>query len=880
MKWFRPGNKDDFDDEIDTHVEMLAARYRTRGMTDEEARIAARRQFGNKTSLKESRKDMRPGVWFETMFNDIRYAVRVLLKNKAFAAVAILTLALGIGANTAIFSIVDAAILRPLPYPDPARLVILWGNVKRVHVERRGASYPDFLDWRSRSRSYEAMAAFEDAELALTGIETPVRIPGEFVSDSYFSLLGVRAARGRTFRPEEDLVPQRDAVAVLSDRCWKNRFGADPGIIGRKVPMEGRVFTVIGVAPPDFQGLTDRAEIWVPFVMSGDKDDFAERANRGFEVLARLKPGVSSAQAQAEIDAISHDLERAYPKTNEARGVELSPLTTEILGDVRKPLLVLLAAVGFVLLIAGTNVVNLVLARSEGRQRELAMRMALGASRGRLLRQLMTESFVLVACGCAAALALAHYGVRALMAYTPLSFPSFVHPTLDLRVGIFTVVICCATAVILASAPVIGARRTSFEAALKQSAGRSSGGRRGQRFRDIMVIGEVAFSLLLLIGAGLMIRSLMRIAQLDPGYDPSHVVHLRVSLLDAQGAAQDVANAPADRKMTATANDILRNVSAVPGVQSASIATDAPLVGGNAVFYTAEGQPPMNAQTAPRAYYHRVSSDFFRTLRTPFLAGRSFTEDEVRGFANVAIVTENMVKRFWPGQNPLGKRIRLGVLDSKRPWMEIVGVIGVLKYRGVPRNPDTDPDLFMVFNQRSTDFSVLVRTSLDPALMLNAVRKRLAETAPSVVTYQANTLDTLVGRQTASPRFMSWLMTIFAAIALGLALIGIYGVMSYTIARRTRDIGVRIALGAGRGEVVRSVLVQGMAMAAIGIALGITGALALTRMLGSLVYDVSAADPQTFVAAAGLLAAVAAVACLRPALRASRIDPVCALRSE
>jgi predicted permease len=870
----------DFDDEINTHVAMLAHRFRAQGMTPEEAWHKARRQFGNSTLLKEAYNEMQTFVWFETLWQDLRYGTRGLARNKGFAAVAVLTLALGIGANTAIFSVVNAAILRPLPYPDPGRLVILWGNVKRVRTERRGASYPDYQDWRDQSRSFEAMADFDDAQFALTGIETPERIPGEYVSPSYFSLLGIHAAMGRTFRPEDDRIPHGEAVAVLTDGAWKRRFGGDPGIVGRAIRLDGATYTIVGVAVPGFRGLTDEAELWTPFLAAGGGSEYKDRGTRGFRVLARLKPGVPLAQAQAEMDTISNGLAKAYPATNEARGVELSPLERETFGDLRKPLLILLAAVGFVLLIASTNVANLLLARSEARQHEVAMRTALGASRGRLLRQLLAESAVLVAFGCLAGLVLAHYGIGALMAASPVKFPSSVHPTIDVGVGLFTMLVCGVVALALGLAPAAQVRTARLDEAFKQSAVRSTGGRRSPRFRDALVVAETSLSLLLLIGAGLMIRSLQHLAGLNPGYDPSHVVNLRVSLPQLQPPGGSDANQTADAKVVVAASDILRRLSALGSVESASIATDAPLSGSNAVFYTAEGQSPMNPQAMPRAYFHRVSPDFFHTLHTRLRFGRAFTIDEIHRNANVAVVTENMVKRFWPGQDPIGKRIKVGGLDSSRPWLTIVGVVEELRYRGLPQNPTADPDLFQVFNERSRDFSVLVRTSLEPTAILAAIRTTLRQAEPSILIYSASTLEDLIDRETARPRFTGWLMAIFAGIALVLALIGIYGVMAYTVSRRTREIGLRMALGAGRWEVLRMVAGRGVALVTVGLLLGTAAALALTRMMETLIYGVSSTDPLTFAAAAGLLAALAMVACLLPASRATRIDPAIALRDE
>ncbi|HUE04095.1 MAG TPA: ABC transporter permease [Bryobacteraceae bacterium] len=853
----------EFDDEIESHIGLLAERFAAQGMTRAEALAAARRQFGNLTALQEARNDMRKSRWLETLWQDLRYGGRVLRKNKGFAAVAILTLAMGIGANTAIFSIVNAAIWRPMPYPDPGQLMVLWGNVKRVRVERRGASYPDYRDWRDQSQSFATMAAFDDAQFALTGIDNPERIPGEHVSQPYFALLGIQLALGRTFTAEEDRLPQRDAVVVLSDGLWRRRFGADPGIVGRSIQLDGRAYRVVGVAPAGFHGISDAAELWVPYAMSGSAEDLNERGSRGFLVLARLRRGVPRARAQAEMDAISQRLARAYPATNEARGVEVSPLDEETFGSLRKPLLVLLAAVGFVLLIAATNVANLLLARSDARQHEMAMRAALGGSRGRLMRQLLAEGAVLVACGCAAGLALAYFGIPALMAASPLQLPSFFHPTIDGRVGLFTILVCGVVTLALGLAPAVHVAGAGLEERLKRSVGRSTGSRGGSRLRDALVVVEVSISLLLLIAAGLMIRSLGRLAALDPGYDPTHVIHLRVSLPERQ-----------------LAGGILSRVAGLPAVESASIASDAPLTGESAVFYTAEGQPPVDAHNRPRAYFHRVSPDFFHTLHTRLLAGRSFSPDEVARKANVAIVTENLVRRFWPGQDPIGKRIKQGPAGSSAQWLTIIGVVVEMRYRGLPRNPTADPDLFQVFNERAQDFSVLVRTSVEPAAMLTTIRTALKQAEPSILIYNAGTLEELIGQETARPRFIGWLMGIFAGIALVLATIGIYGVISYGVQRRTREIGLRMALGADGGQVLRMVVGRGIVLVVLGILAGTAAALVLTRMMATVVYGVSATDPLTFVAAAVVLSAAAVMACIVPAARASRIDPVVALRDE
>ena len=873
----------EFDDEVQGHITMLTERFIRQGMTEQEAVNAARRQFGNTTVLKEVRTEMQTFAWLEVLWQDLRYGLRILSNNKAFAIVAILTLALGIGANTAIFSVVNAALLRPLPYPDPGRLAILWGNVKRVKVERRGASYPDYIDWRNQSRSFTAMAAFSANQFALTGLGMPELISGEYVSQPYFSLLGIQPERGRLIRPDGDQAPQRDAVAILSDGAWKGRFGSDPAIIGRVIELDGRAYTVVGVAPPGFRGLTDQAEVWLPFVMSGSAADLHERGNRDFQVLARLRSGVSLAQAQAEMNAIAKRLERSYPETNEARGVELSPLERETVGDIRKPLLILLGAVGLVLLIACTNVANLLLARSEARQREIAVRLALGAGRGRVLRQFVAESAILVMLGCSAGLLIAHYGVSALMASSPVTFPTYVKPGLDPVVALFTAAVCCGIAFILGLSPIYNVRTTGVHEALKQSSGRSIDTRGRQGFRNALVVAEVSLSMVLLVSAGLLIRSLGRITALNPGYDPAHILMLQVSLPGLQPATLANANGKTDnpdKTVVETAGEILRQVSKVPSVQSASIASDVPLGGSSAIFYSAEGQPPTNAQSRPRAYFHRVSSEFFHTLHIPFTAGRTFTQYEVHGNANVAVVSENLARRFWPGQDPVGKRIKVGGAESPRPWLTIIGVVNELKYRGLPNNPTADPDLFQVFNERSRDFSVLVRTSVDAASISSSVRNVLRQAEPLILISKAATLDEFIGHETARPRFTGWLMTIFAGMALLLAAIGIYGVMSYTVLRRTREIGLRVALGANRLEVLHVIVGRGMRLVGTGLALGMLAAAVFTRFLSTVLYEVRSTDPLTFAAAALTLACVAFVACVVPALRSTQIDPAVTLRNE
>jgi putative ABC transport system permease protein len=824
--------------------------------------IPARRSFGNPTYYQENLRDMWTFRWLEMLSKDLRYAARSLRKSPGFAAVAVLTLALGIGANTAIFSIVNAVLLHPLPYPHADRLVELWGNVKRAKVERRGTSFADYLDWKKDSRSFDAVALHVQATQTLNGAGEPERLPAEFVGYGYFEILGLAAQVGRSFTPEEDAVPQRNPVVVLSDGLWKRRFGGDASIVGRSLQLNDRSYTVVGVMPPRFRGLYDDVDLWLPLMMAITQEDLKDRGNRGPAVLARLKPGVAVAQAQSEMDAISRRLEQQYPRDNEGRGCEVSPLETEIFGNMRQPLIVLLVAVGFVLLIACANVANLMLARSEARQRELAVRIALGAGRGRMFHQLLTESLVLSLTGAAAGLLLAKFGIRALVAASPVTFPGYVQPGIDWTVALFTAAVSCAAGIAMGLAPAVQVRSSSLSEAFKQASSHAADSRAGQRFRGALIVAEVAFAMLLLVGAGLLIRSIQQLASIRPGYDATRVLSLRIGM-----------------PRPGSPRAFVDKLQTLPGVETVAAASDAPLMGSNAIFYTAEGQTPVTAQNMPRAYLHFATPVFFHSLRIPFTAGRPFTDEELKN-GGVVIVTDNLVRRFWPNQDPIGKRIKRGQAQSQSPWMTIVGVVNEMKYRGLPANPTADPDVFLPFPDQVRQFALVIRTSVDPSSLAAAVRKTLREADSTVVIYNVNTLDDLVARETANARFTGWLMGIFAASALLLAMIGIYGLISYAVARRTQEIGIRVALGAARADVLSLIVRKGMTLIAAGLLLGAAGAFALTRLIGTLLYGVTPRDVLSFAAAALILAAVALLACLVPATRATRIDPVIALRNE
>jgi predicted permease len=872
--------------ELASHLALLEDEYARRGLTPDEVHLAARRAFGGVAQARELHRDARSFVWFEDAWQDLRYAVRMLAQHPGFLLVVVVTLALGIGANTAIFSLVNAVRAGALPYANSDRLVQLSGNVKRSRLERRWASYPDYLDWRAQATSFTDAAAFDPQRMTLTGSEEPERIDTEFVSAPYFSLLGVAPARGRTFRSEEDVVSDPAAVVVISDGLWKRRFGADPQIVGRTITLSGglfRTYTVVGLMPSGFRGVTDTAELWLPFSQWAPSGIMNDRAQRAFAVLARLKPGVTVAGAQAELNGISQQLERAYPETNTKRGVEVTPLDQELLGRVRPLLWTMLAAVALVLLIACANVTNLLVARSETRRRELAVRRALGAGRGRLIRQLVTESCVLTTAGAAAGLLIARLSTALLMRRSPVSFPSFVVPGLDVRVAAFTIAISLLCGILVSLAPAFQGTGRDLNRALKASARTGSSPLR--RIRHSVIVAEISLAVVLLVGAGLMIRSVRNLAALHPGFDADAVltVSATIPFVPTASAAAPVASeskggTPNRFRPVVPGRVLLDRVRAVSGVVAAALSSDMPLDGNSiAVFYTVEGQPStIDPQARPRAYQHRVSPDFFQALRIPMVHGRTFADSETTAASTAIVVSESLARRFWPREAAIGRRLRIG--DSL--WLTIVGIVGDVKYRRLPDNLDTDPDLYLPFTDRNSQVAITVRTAVPPDSLASAVRAAVRSTDASITVSHVGPMRELVQRQASPWQFVMWLMGVFAAIALALAIVGIYGVLSYTVNQRTREIGVRMALGANRVAIVGLILNQTVVLIGVGLAVGLGGAAALTRSLQALLFGVTTFDPPTFGGVAALFGLVGIVASYLPARRATRVDPLVALRAD
>ena len=872
-------------DELRAHLELRVDALMASGIEPEEARRRARVEFGPVEAYKDRIRDTRRLTWLDDLRQDVRHAMRSFGRTPGFTAVAVLTLAVGIGANTAIFSLADAVALRAIPYADPDRLVVLWGNVMRASLERRGASFPDYLDWRQRARTFEDLAAVDSQMVTLAGVDEPERLNVEYVSSSYFPLLRASPVLGRAFRADEDRLPTPEPVVVLSDGLWKGQFGADPQIVGRSIRLGGLPdlsFTVIGVMPPGFTGITDRAEAWIPFAWWAPPSVMENRGTRGFRVLARLKPGVEMASAQREFDEISRQLTQAYPDTNDQSGVEISPLDVELVGALSSILRILLAAVGFVLLIACANIANLLIVRADARRREFAVRSAIGAGRARLVRQLVTESCVLMLLGAVVGLVLARLAVPTLLALSPVAFPTFFTPDLDVRVAAFTGLTSLVCGIAVGLVPGWRAGATTPGGALNESIW-TTGSRRAHRVRGAMVVVEVSLAVMLLVGAGLLIRSIRNVAAVDPGFDSDSVLTLHASIpslpTSSAGPSEEMPRPP---RRVVESRVLLDRIRVLPGVVNVGLGNDAPLdgVGGTASFYTAEGQSPVTAENTPRAFVHRVSPDFFDTLGIQMLRGRTFSATEATVPSSAVIVSEGVADRFWSGEDPIGKRVKLGGIDSASPWLQIVGVVRDVKYRGLPDNPTVDPDVYLPFLDTNQQVALVVQTSVPPASLVDPIRATIREASRSIAIYDVALMTERVSERTAMLRFTTWLMSVFAGIALSLALIGIYGVTAAMVGQRTREIGIRMALGAERTSVLRLVLGHVVMVVGIGLAAGLAGASAVTRSVQRLLFGLTPFDLATFVMVFSAFAAVALLASYVPARRATKVDPLVALRHE
>ncbi|HEX7089656.1 MAG TPA: ABC transporter permease [Longimicrobiales bacterium] len=809
----------------------------------------------------------------ETLLQDVRYALRALGRNRGLTLAAVLTLTIGIGANTAIFSAVHAVLLRPLPYPQPDRLVVLWLNNQREGIDKDVASYPNFTDWRAQGTSFGHMAAYTRTSASVTEGGDPEQVRGAFVTEDFFAVLGVAPALGRV-PSAEDYRAAREQLVVLSHGLWQRRFGGDAGIVGRTILLTGRPYEVVGVMPPGFRYPED-AEFWRPLVRTPDFANlFDARSALWLSVIGRLAPGASLAQAQAQMTAVARRLEQEYPGPNEGLGILLEPLHDSIVGDVRPALLLLLGAAGFVLLIACANIANLLLARGAGRAKEIAVRVALGAARTRIARQVLTESVVLALLGGAAGLLVAYWVVGALAAMGPAEVPRLGEVTVDRTVIGFALAASLLTGLFFGVAPAIQLSRTRLTDALRDGGRGATGAARSAHLRSLLVTVEVATALVLLMGAGLLIRSFAALQSVDPGFDGDRVLTVRV--------VPAAARYPEADQVRAFYDEFLDSVRGLPGVESVSAISTLFLSRlPNMGPVTVEGEPPRTQdETVVSVTRDAITPGFFGMMRIPVRLGREFTEQDGPDGMPVAVVNETFVRRFLPEGDPLGRRFTWGdPEDSDATWWTIVGVVADTRRSGLAE--PVRPEAYLPQQQvASRGMTVLVRTAGDPLALTGPIRAVLRSIDPLQPLSDVRTVEQLMAEAVAARRFVMLLLSIFAAVALVLAAIGIYGVMAYLVGQRTREVGIRFALGADRRSVLALVVGQAMARVLPGVALGALGALGLTRLLRSQLFGVSALDPVTFLVVAALLVGVALAASLLPARRAAGVDPMAALRQD
>ena len=813
----------------------------------------------------------------DTFLQDLRYSVRRLAKSPAFTAIVVLTLALGIGANTAIFSAVNAVLLRPLPYGESHRLVTIEHLYPSLDLEAP-VSAPGFRDYKQKTRVFESMAVQTGWQANLTGVDEPVRMQGQRVTGEFFTTLKVPALLGRTLQPGEDSAG-RERVAVLSYDAWRRIFGGAPDIVGRSLSLNGESYEVVGVMPSGFRDFFNRnAEIWTPLLFQPDQLTDENRTSEFLNLIARMRPGVPVEQAAGEMRTMAEQLKRDYPDSYPPDwSLMVTPLGVQATGNVRPALLVLLGAVGFVLLIACANVANLLLARAATRSKEIAVRTALGATRERLLRQLLTESMLVSLAGGAVGLLLAYGGVRALTAADVANLPRADEIGIDGVVMLFTLLVSLLAGVLFGLAPAVHTATPDIHGSLKEGGRGTTADRGSHALRRSLVVTEVALALTLLTGAGLLLKSFARLQQVDPGFDPANLLTFNLSLPEVRY--------PSDTAQNAFFEQVFPAIARVPGVVGVGGTSVMPFGGAwSTGAFEIEGYEPPENQPGPWGDIRIVSPGFFETLRIPLLRGRYLTDEDRDGTRLVAVIDQEFVRRYWANENPIGKRFTFGPPDgvtdtTQNEWIEVVGVVGHAAHEGL----DADPriQLYLPYRQAGIPFmAVAVRTQGNPERYINLVRDAVRSVDPDQPISNIAQMEDLLSRSVGQRRLSMMLLSLFSGIALVLASIGIYGVMSYSVTQRARELGVRIALGADRADVLRLVLRQGMTLAALGIGIGLAAALALTRLIESQLYGVTATDPSTFALVAGVLAATALLANLIPAIRATRLDPAAVLREE
>ena len=873
--------EEELDEEVRSYLELMAAEKVRRGMAPEEALCEARRDLGGLEQVKESVRDIRMGVSLDTVSQDLRYAFRALLRNPAFSSVAVLTLALGIGANTTIFTVVNGVLLKPLPYPDPDRLFMLWE--KQLSDGSLGTVAPaNFADWRDQTHSFEKLAAIDPyPDFILSGSGDPHRLTGAAVSADFFSLLGVRMALGRDFLAEEDR-PGHNQVVILSYPAWLRYFGAKPDVVGKPLTLNSSVFTVVGVLPREFSFVSEASdfqsrnhfELWTPLGLRSPPEAW-QRGTHPLSVFARLKSGVPLQRAQADLDRVTANLQRLYPGDDKDKGIAAVPLSQHVVANVRTALFTLLGAVGMVLLIGCTNITNLLLTRATARRREIALRVALGAGAKRIAQQLLTESLVLAVMGGLLGLASAFLIVPVLVRHLPRDLPRVAEIAVDAPVLGFTSLISIVTGIVFGLVPLFHSQRVSAGDSLKQSARNIATGQ--SRLRSSLIVGQVAITLILLIGAGLMAKSFWMLLQVSPGFRIDHILTARLSLPPqyTNGYAYGTGAHP---RIAAFERELLEHVRGIPGVQSAAFAAYLPLSGtDNSWSFYIEGRPEKPAGIFDTANYRPVTAGYFETIGIPVLRGRGFDPRDRDDSPLAVIINESMARMFWNGQDPIGQRLRFG----EPKWRLIVGVVGDVHHKGLGAKPL--PEMYVPYGQvpnveaRPT---IVLRTSIEPENVARALRKAVSEVDANVPMDQIETMKQIVSTSVGQSRFRAAVLLTFALLALFVASIGLYGVMSYLVGQRTQEFGIRMALGASRAAVLRLVLGQAAKLVSLGICLGLLGAALLARLIASLLYGVTPFDAATLISVSILLAAVALLASYLPARRAAKADPMDSLRYE
>jgi predicted permease len=865
---------EDLDQDIRNHIEMETQDNVERGMSPEEARYAALRKFGNVTRVKEDSRNVWSFVWLEQTLQDFRYGLRMLRKNPGFTAVAVLTLALGIGANTAIFSVVYAVLLKPLPYAEAGQLFFVFQELPRDANSGTGWSYPNFAELREQNHVFSEMAGVQHHQLTLTGRGEPSVVNTSVVTPELFSLLEEKPLAGRIFL-SEDGKPGAQPVVILSENLWRSIFGADPKVIGSSINLDQRAFTVVGVMPAKFRfpELTENEQLWIPLVQDPLFGGWMDRrGGHWLKVTGRLKPGVSLAQAQAELDAISAGLAKEFPAENTGWLIRMIPLQDMFVYDIKSALLVLLGAVGLVLLIACANIANLLLTRATSRSKEIAVRTALGAGRTRIIRQLLGETAVLGLLGGVTGIALAYWGVQALSSFLPANLPQVNAIRVDNFVLGFALLLSAIASVAFGLVPALFAANANIQNSLREGSGRSGESGSRLRARSFLAAGEIALAMVLLVAAGLLLRSFSKLMSVGTGFDAQHLIKANVSLPRFQYSTPE--------QWTVFSDELLARVQAEPGLQDSALAVPVPIADGYInLGFDIVGTPPASEAESRTANYASVSPNYFRVMSIPLLAGRFFNQSDSASAAPVTLISKTLAQRYFPNQDPIGKRLNFGFPPDPGITREILGIVGDV--RDVSLGQDPGPMMYVPYAQAPFwGANLVVKSTLSPSAVAAAIRQEVKKIDKDLPVTDVAKMPDLIDDSVAQQRFRTFLLGLFAAMALLLAATGIFGVISYSVSCRTNEIGIRVALGASRGAILRMILRETLVLTFAGLAVGMPCALAASHLIGHLLFGVSANDPATVAVVALTLAAVATLAGFVPARRAMCIDPMVALRYE